>query len=251
MLTEAEIPAEIKNYIQDYFSENTILSAVKETDDNVITYEIDLSREIDLEFDSSFQIIEIEADTQLPDAVIPQAILTYVIQNYPNNFIVSWELEASFQYVELNNERELKFDLNGVFINADGGSDDTDPGDVVLSEDEIPAEIKNYILNFFPSNTILQAVKETDDNMTTYEIDLSGELDLEFNSTFQIIGIEAETKLPDAVIPQAILTYVVQNYPNNFIVSWELEAGFQYVDLNNDVELKFDLNGVFVSADND
>ncbi|MBZ0242130.1 MAG: PepSY-like domain-containing protein, partial [Bacteroidales bacterium] len=249
VLTDAEIPAEIKTYVSTYFPSNTIVKAVKETDDSVITYDIDLSGDIDLEFNSSFQIIGIDADTQLPDAVVPQAILTYVSRNYPNNFIISWELEAGFQYVELNNDIELKFDLNGVFISTDGGDDD--PDEVVLTDAEIPAEIKTYVSTYFPSNTIVKAVKETDDNVITYDIDLSGDIDLEFNSSFQIIGIDADTQLPDAVVPQAILTYVSQNYPNNFIISWELEAGFQYVELNNDIELKFDLNGVFISVDND
>ncbi len=78
-----------------------------------------LSENVELTFNNTFQIIEIDGTTQLPDSVIPAAILDYVAQNYPNNFITNWELEDNHQQVELNDETELEFTLDGVFIRVD------------------------------------------------------------------------------------------------------------------------------------
>jgi hypothetical protein len=72
-----------------------------------------------LGFNSSYEITDIDGTTQLPDSVIPQAILDYVAQSYPANFITDWELERNHQQIELNNGLELEFELNGAFIRID------------------------------------------------------------------------------------------------------------------------------------
>ncbi len=119
ILKESEIPAEIKSYIQEHFNENTILKAKKEVEANTITYDIDLSENVELEFNSLFKITSINSTKQLPDSVIPEAILDYVKTNYSDNFITDWELEKNHQQVELNNNIELEFDLEGGFIRVD------------------------------------------------------------------------------------------------------------------------------------
>jgi hypothetical protein len=130
-------------------------------------------------------------------------------------------------------------------------SDDIKPTKATLSEAEIPAEIKSYIAAHFPSNIISTAVKDSDGNIITYEINLSGNVEMEFNHAYQIMDINATEQLPNSVIPQAILDYVAANYPDNYITDWELEDNHQEVELNNGVELEFDMNGVFIRIDND
>ena len=86
---------------------------------NIVKYEVDLSNNVDLEFNSAYQITEMDSPIQLPSAALPASIVTYVTTNYAANFIVKYELKSSAQKVELNNGVELKFDLNGVFISAE------------------------------------------------------------------------------------------------------------------------------------
>lgn len=119
VLTEAQIPSEISAYITEHFSTNTTNIVIEDTDDNVITYEVYLSESVQLEFNSNFEIIEIDSLYQLPDSVIPQAILDYIALNYPTNFINGWELENNHQQVDLNNNIELEFEMNGDFIRVD------------------------------------------------------------------------------------------------------------------------------------
>ena len=249
ILAIADIPSAITEYISTHFSSSTIIGAWMDNDDDETTYEINLDGDIELEFNSQFEIISIESDSQLPDSVIPQAILDYVAEYYPDNYITEWELEDNYQEVELDNDIELEFTLDGVFIRVD--SDDDEDDDDVLALDEIPSAITDYISTHFPSNSVIAAWIDNEDDGVEYEIKLSGDIDLKFDSQFQVLKIESDTQLPDSVIPEAILAYVSENYPSNYITEWELDSNEQKVELDNDTELTFTLDGVFVSADND
>lgn len=129
--------------------------------------------------------------------------------------------------------------------------DDDSINDVLLTEAEIPTAIKNFTNTHFPTNTIVRAVKDTEDNTITYDIYLSENVNLEFNSALKIIDIDGINELPNSVIPQPILDYALANYPNNFITDWELDNNHQQVELNNNIELEFDMNGNFIGINND
>lgn len=128
---------------------------------------------------------------------------------------------------------------------------DKDNEDVVLSDADIPAQIKNYVTLHFASGSINKAVKDKEPNSITYDVYLSNGTELEFDQNFNIIDIDGSAKLPDSVIPEKILNYVTEKYPGNYITGWELEANYQQVQLNNNVELEFDTEGNFLRIDND
>lgn len=131
--------------------------------------------------------------------------------------------------------------------------DDKNNGDYenVIPEAEIPTELKSYVTTHFSSSTINKAVEDMDDNVLTYDVFLSGNVSLEFDSNFKITDIDSNSELPDSVIPEAILTYVAANYASNFITDWELEMDHQQVELNNNTELEFKMDGTFIRIDND
>lgn len=117
--------------------------------------------------------------------------------------------------------------------------------------DSVPAEIRSYVTAHFPANTILQTVKNVDGTEITYDVILSESIFLEFNRKKEITEIDATTALPDDVIPDNILNYVNINYPDNFIIGWELkDKKNQQIDLNNGLELLFDKSGNFIRLDN-
>lgn len=129
--------------------------------------------------------------------------------------------------------------------------DDDNSNDIYLSDSEIPETIQSYITTHFGENMILNAEKETENDEVNYEIYLTDNTNLEFNSNYEIIDIDSTSKLPDSVIPEAILDYTATNYPDNYITDWELELDHQQVELDNNVELEFDINGDFIRIDND
>lgn len=121
--------------------------------------------------------------------------------------------------------------------------------DVILSEQDTPSEIKNYVATHFPNCTISRAIKEPMNANDMYEIHLSCGCTLEFNKQKNITDIDCPSQLPSSVIPNTILAYVSANYPNNHIISWELQRKNQSVELNNDTTLVFDLQGNFLRVE--
>jgi hypothetical protein len=119
----------------------------------------------------------------------------------------------------------------------------------VLPTASIPAEITAYANTHFPSLPLLQVVKENDGFVLTYNVILQGNIDLEFNRRKEIIEIDGVTALPSSVIPDAIETYVSTNFPDNFITNWALENKGQQVQLDNGLDLKFDMDGNFKRYD--
>ena len=74
---------------------------------------------------------------------------------------------------------------------------------------------------------------------------------MDFNVNCEIIDIDGNMKLPKSVIPQALFDYVIQNYSANFITDWELEFNHQQIELDNGMELEFEMDGAFRKIDND
>ncbi len=139
------------------------------------------------------------------------------------------------------------FALTTAFVSCN----DDDDHETLLAEKDIPTQIMSYKNEHFPSNAIRRAIKDTEGKTTNYELYLDGNFELDFNEKYEIYDIEGTTKLPDSVIPQAILDYTAENYSANYIIGWELELGHQQVELNNKLDLEFSLDGTFIRVDND
>ena len=120
----------------------------------------------------------------------------------------------------------------------------------ILPLTEVSSVISNYTSTHFPDNPIIQSIKDTDGFELSYDIALKGGFFLEFNRKKEVIDIEGLSKLPDSAIPAKLLEYMPSNYPDNFIIGWELDDRNQQIKLENGLELEFNMNGVFLRIDN-
>jgi phosphopantetheine adenylyltransferase len=111
--------AEIKSFISNHFSDNSIIQVIRDRDGLTITHDVMLSENINLEFNRKNEIIEIDGLTELPSSVIPEKLRQYVINNYPSNLITDWELDDKNQQIELDNGLDLEFNMNGDFLRID------------------------------------------------------------------------------------------------------------------------------------
>ncbi len=121
--------------------------------------------------------------------------------------------------------------------------------DRIISNDEIPDKIQNYINTHFPTLEVVRAEIDFEGITKKYEIKLSDRTELEFNGRYQIIEIDGKSALPESVIPQKIRNYVSTNYPNNSIIGWDLGRRHQEVKLDNGIELEFTLKHKFIRID--
>ncbi|QYA25863.1 hypothetical protein G3I01_10195 [Gramella sp. MT6] len=219
-----------------------LLSACSD-DDN------DPGNEVDL--DARF----FNADVHVSTSSLPQDILDYVTTNYPDATIREAEIEDNNNFeVYLSNGLELIFDEDGNFLGIDDDNDD-DFGDEHLSNSEIPQNILDFIDQYFPGSEIDEAEIENNGN---YEIELEDDVELIFDSDGNFLGRGEDENEDDdddedinpADLPQNILDYISENYPDNSIIEAELEDDGEYeVTLNNGVELEFDSEGNFLSAE--
>jgi hypothetical protein len=196
----------------------------------------------------------VKADVHVSTSSLPQKILDYITANYPNITIRKAEVEDNNNYeVYLNNGLELIFDSEGNFLGIDDDGDN-DFGDEYIPLSEIPKNILDFINTYFPGSSIKEAERENNGN---YEIELSNDVELIFDSNGNFLGQgedenedEDDINIEPSDLPQNILDYIAENYPNNTIIEAEIEDDGNYeVTLNNGVELEFDSDGNFLSAE--
>lgn len=120
---------------------------------------------------------------------------------------------------------------------------------VLDPETDVPNVVQNYISTHFPNSKIVKVIKEVDNTKKKLKIRLEEGTSLTFNNKDEIIEIESKRELPQSVVPEKIWDYVEGNYPNNHIIEWELDGNKQDVDLDNGLQLEFNLNGDFVRID--
>lgn len=162
-------------------------------------------------------------------------------------YLFCGEIENNYQPINIiGMKKHLLAGIVAVSFSLAGCEKET-----LLTEAQIPSEIKSFIATHFPSRTVLQSVKDKDKFELTYNIVLSEGTLLEFNRKKEIIAIEGNTPLPESVIPNTIFSYVNSNYAGNHVVEWELtDKKNQQVELNNGLELLFNQSGVFLRIEN-
>lgn len=120
LIESDRLPEQAQQFIKTHFPDCGVHQAVRDHDEDGVTYDVYLSCAIQLEFDKSGEWIEVNcAPNQVPDAIVPDKILSYVKTNYPDEYIVKIEKERVQYDVRLNNRVELKFDRNGNFLHID------------------------------------------------------------------------------------------------------------------------------------
>lgn len=122
--------------------------------------------------------------------------------------------------------------------------------ETIIPQTDLPSKIIEYTNEHFPSHTIIQSIKDMDGTTKTYDITLSEGISLEFNRKAEITQIDGLEQLPNSVIPSSILDYVATNYAINYITDWEIDGKNQQIELNNGLDLEFNMNGEFLRIDN-
>ena len=118
-----------------------------------------------------------------------------------------------------------------------------------LAVSETPGQIISYINAHFPKSEIISVKKDKEVLKTEYKVKLNTMVELEFDGNFSIKKIESKRALPQSVDPEKIVAYIHKNYPNNKILEWKKEKKGQKIELDNDIDVVFDLNGKFLGID--
>lgn len=119
-ITVTQLPAKAQQLIKQYFANEKIALTKEDKDFFSTSYEVLFTNGNKLEFNGSGEWSELDCKrTQVPAALIPQQIATYVKQNYPKATILKIERGSSDYDVKLDNRLELTFNKQFQLIDID------------------------------------------------------------------------------------------------------------------------------------
>lgn len=114
-----KLPDSAERFIQANFVDAGITSVMKEYDDLSYHYDVFLSDGTSITFSRNGEWKEVENRIDgVPTSILPEKMSSYLATNYANNFVVAVERDRRYD-VELNNDLDLDFDLNGNFLRID------------------------------------------------------------------------------------------------------------------------------------
>ena len=122
--------------------------------------------------------------------------------------------------------------------------------DRIISPDKLPAAAKTFVQQYFPNNTISYAKADKEFMKTTYEARLDDGTEIDFTGSGEWDKVDCKFKaVPAAIVPAAIAQYVASSFPGAVIVKIDKERYGYEVELNNDLELKFNKEGALLYVD--
>ena len=110
-------------------------------------------------------------------------------------------------------------------------------GDMIIQPNQLPQNSQKFIADTFKGAKIVAAQRDTD----SFEAILSTGAKVKFNLNGEWDEIEAYSALPDGLLPAAVEKAAKSQ--GGQIVKIDKDFGYFDVKLNNNLELKIDMNG--------
>ncbi|MBQ7996948.1 MAG: PepSY-like domain-containing protein [Paludibacteraceae bacterium] len=115
-----EMPLQAQRLIEAHFSKADVSVVMMDRELLSTDYEVRLNDGTKVEFDKSGELTKIDCGTKaVPEALIPEAVRTYVKTNFPNTFITEWGKDDRRWKAELNNGLDLEFSSKYEFVRID------------------------------------------------------------------------------------------------------------------------------------
>jgi hypothetical protein len=111
---------------------------------------------------------------------------------------------------------------------------------------QLPQKAQQFINKHFSSVGFLSAKQDDGE----YEVVLKDGTKIDFTLQGDWKEVDCHvTAVPAAIVPATIAQYVKTNFPNNIITKIEKNYNGYDIELETDLELKFDKSGKFLYAD--
>ena len=117
----SEMPKAAQLFIKNHFADLSVAMAKVETDFLDKNYDVVFTNGNKVEFDKKGNWTNVDCEhTQVPVAILPEAIRQYMAKNYPDAKVLKIEVTDRKGYdVELSNGFELEFDKRMNVIDVD------------------------------------------------------------------------------------------------------------------------------------
>lgn len=111
-----QLPENAKTLVVQNFDKNDILVIIKDRSE----YEVKFNNGTEIEFDRKGNLTKVDCKhQQVPDALIPAEVLSYVKANYAAASITEWSKDDGQWKAELSNSLELIFNRKYQFVGID------------------------------------------------------------------------------------------------------------------------------------
>ena len=119
-----------------------------------------------------------------------------------------------------------------------------------IEVNQLPQKSQQFINQHFPDEKVAYAKKERDFLKTKYEVVFTNGSKIEFRKDGEWKEIDCKyTKVPDAIIPPKIMTFVTTNYEGAAITEIDRDKRDYEIKLTNGLELTFDLKFNLIEVD--
>ncbi len=122
-ITFEQLPAAAQQFVKTYFASEKVAFVKEDSELFDTSYEVMFASGSKVEFNKKGEWTDIKCkNSQVPAAVVPQAIRKFVTDRYPDAKIITLEKDRYSYEVKLSNRWEIKFDTKFNVIDMD--SDD-------------------------------------------------------------------------------------------------------------------------------
>lgn len=121
----------------------------------------------------------------------------------------------------------------------------------VIDQSMLPKSAQSFIAKNYPQDKVSIATMERGMFDKDYKVILTSGVKVEFdgNGDWNEIECKHNSEIPMTIIPAKIADYLKDRFSSNKVVKIEKSNKFIEVELNNDLELKFDSKGNIVEID--
>ena len=120
VITFAQLPQNAQELISANFDAAAVSYITKERDFLSDEYEVRFNNGAEIEFEQDGTLKKVDCKgVAVPEAILPQEVLTYVKTNFPSASVTEWGKDDANYKAELNNGLELKFDRSYRFLRLD------------------------------------------------------------------------------------------------------------------------------------
>lgn len=116
-----------------------------------------------------------------------------------------------------------------------------------ISADKLPQPAKEFVSQYFPSQTITRVQQERNDGRKSYEVMLDNGASIDFDNAGSWLNLDSKfSPLPLGFLPQPLQDDLAQRYPGATAHEIDKELGGYEINLNNGWDLYYTTDGTFV-----
>ena len=115
---------------------------------------------------------------------------------------------------------------------------------------QLPLQAETFINKYFSADAVIRVELDIEHLHREYDVYLNDGTKIEFDQQGNFLSIDCQTReVPAGIVPDMIMQYIQVHYAQFIVNEYHVETRHLVVELNNDIELIFDLEGNFIRVD--